>query len=187
MHPTIPTTRLRAPDKAALLHHFLALDREDRRLRFGAPLSDDAIRDYVGRLDMARDGLFAVHDDLLEIVAVVHVALGEGPAELGLSVLPGWRGTGHGNALVARAVMFLRNRSARAVFVHCLAENAAMMHIARKNGMSLEWGGGEADGHLGLRPPTPDSVWQEWLEDQRGTTVKAMRQNTRNALALLGR
>ena len=187
MHPTIPTTRLRAPDKDALLRHFLALDREDRRLRFGSPLGDAAIADYVGRLDMGRDGLFAVHDDQLDIVAVVHVALGDGTAELGLSVLPGWRGTGHGNALVARAVVFLRNRSVRSVFVHCLAENASMMHIARKNGMALDWAGGEADGRLKLRPPTPDSVWQEWLEDQRGTTVKTMRQGTRNALALLGR
>lgn len=187
MHPTIPTTRLRASDKAALLQHFLSLDAEDRRLRFGAALGDEAIASYVERLDMGRDGLFAVHDDNLDIVAVVHVALGEGPAELGLSVLPGWRGSGHGNALVARAVVFLRNRSVRSVFVHCLAENAAMMHIARKNRMTLDWSGGEADGRLGLRPPTPDSVWQEWLEDQRGTTVKAVRQGTRNALALLGR
>ena len=186
MHPNIPTTRLRGSDKAALLHHFLQLDPEDRRLRFGAPIDDDRVRDYVKRLDMGHDGLFAVHDDALDIVAAVHVALGDSDAELGLSVLPHWRSLGVGNALVARAVVFLRNRGVRGVFVHCLAENAAMLHIARKNRMQLQHFGGEANARLALQPPTPDSYLTEWLEDQRGTTVKSIRQNRRNARALLG-
>ena len=187
MNASISTTRLRSHDRGALIDHFLALDAEDRRLRFGSPIADIVVREYVGRIDFARDGAFAVHDDALAIVAAVHVALGPGDAELGLSVLPEWRGTGHGNGLVARAVTFLRNRGARHVFVHCLAENGAMMHLARKNGMSMAYGGGEADARLALAPPTPGSLFTEWMDDHHGTTVKAFRQGARNALALMGR
>ena len=184
---SIPTTRLRSHDRGALTEHFLSLDGEDRRLRFGSPIADQVVREYVGRIDFVRDGAFAVHDDALAIVAAVHVALGPGDAELGLSVLPEWRGSGHGDVLVARAVTFLRNRGKRHVFVHCLAENGAMMHLARKNGMTMAYGGGEADGRLALAPPTPGSLFTEWMEDQHGTTVKAFRQGALNALALMGR
>jgi GNAT superfamily N-acetyltransferase len=184
---SIPTTRLRTADRGALVEHFLSLDLDDRRLRFGAALNDFAVRAYVERIDFVRDGVFAVHDDALAVVAVAHVAPGPRDAELGLSVLPGWRGAGHGDALVARAVTYLRNRGIPFVFVHCLAENGAMMHLARRNGMRIAYQGGEADGRLALRPATPNTLFAEWMEDQRGTTVKAIRQGARNALALMGR
>ena len=45
-----------------MLAHFTSLDGEDRRLRFGAPLRDEAIANYVERIDFVRDGVFAVHD-----------------------------------------------------------------------------------------------------------------------------
>ena len=84
------TVRLRASDRAALLDHFLALGPEDRRLRFGNPLKDESIRDYVKRLHFARDHVFAVHDGAMRLLAVVHVAFGShasrlqgyGPSEL---------------------------------------------------------------------------------------------------------
>lgn len=169
------TVRLRESDRPRLLAHFLALGPEDRRLRFAAPLADEAIARYVDRIDFARDCVFAVHDDDLRQVAVVHVALGDGAPELGLSVLPGWRGHGLGDALFRRAVTWLRNRAAGGVYVRCLAENAAMMHLARKNGMRIVHEGPETDGRLELESPTPDSYMAEWIEDQRGQAVQAMR------------
>jgi hypothetical protein len=57
-----------------MLAHFTSLDSEDRRLRFGAPLRDEAIANYVERIDFVRDGVFAVHDGTLRLLAVVHVA-----------------------------------------------------------------------------------------------------------------
>jgi GNAT superfamily N-acetyltransferase len=125
-----------------------------------------------------------VQDDELRLVGVVHVALDHGPAEMGLSVLDGWRGQGLGNALLARAVMFLRNRGVLSVFMHCLAENAAIVHLARKNGMRLAYSGIESDARLELEPATVDSYVTEWLDDQRGRAVQALRQNARLAQAL---
>jgi len=183
----IPTTvRLHSHDRASLLAHFVALDREDRRLRFGAPISDEGIAAYAMRIDFDEDGMFAVHDDNLEMVAVVHVAPAGDAAELGLSVLAGWRGQGYGHALLRRAVNYLRNRGVREVFVHCLTENGAMMHLARKSGMRIVYSGGETDARLKLEAATADSLVAEWLEDHRGLTVKTLRQNARNARAFFG-
>lgn len=182
---SISTLRLGPLDRDALARHFLALDREDRRLRFGAAASDEALREYVARIDFEHDGIFAVHDEGLRLVAVIHVACAGPTAELGLSVLPDWRGKGAGNALFERTVTFLRNRGNARVFVHCLAENAAMMHIARKHGMKLLFSGGESEALLELPPATADSYISEWLEDQRAQTVHLMRHNARLARLLL--
>lgn len=169
------TVRLGKHDRAALREHFLALGPEDRRLRFGGPLANEAIDRYVDRIDFVHDCLFAVHADDLRLLAVVHVALGDGPAELGLSVLSGRRGHGMGNALLRRAVTWLRNRGVASVQVHCLAENGAMMHVARKNGMRIAHSGPESDARLELDSPTPDSFMAEWIEDQRGQAINALR------------
>ena len=180
------TVRLAERDRAALLAHFTALGTEDRRLRFGASTSDEGLREYVARIDFERDGIFAVQDETLRLLAVVHVAVAPGSAELGLSVLPGLRAMGLGSALFARAVTHIRNRGLGEVFVHCISENAAMMHLARKHGMRLASFGMESDGRLELEPATAQSFVSEWLEDQQAFTVRALRENARAARWMLG-
>ena len=162
---TPSTLRLHQSDRPALEAHFLALDGEDRRLRFGSAIRDEALSEYVARIDFGRDGLFAVQDDDLRLLAVVHVAFSGASAELGLSVLPGQRGRGLGSALFSRAVIHLRNRGAAEVLVHCLTENAAMMHLARKHGMRIVNEGAETDAYLVLEPATPQSILLEWAQD----------------------
>lgn len=179
----VSTVRLHALDRPALEAHFIQLDSEDRRLRFGSGISDAGLRAYVRRIDFERDGVFAVQDDALRPLAVVHVAMGDGPAEMGLSVLPEARGQGLGNALFRRAVTFLRNRGVASVFMHCLTENAAIMHLARKNRMRVARRGTESDARLELAPATADSFVNEWLDDQRGRAVQALRRNGRLAQA----
>ena len=180
------TSRLRPTDRAALLDHFIALSPEDRRLRFGAPIRDESLGDYVQRIDFARDGVFAVHDDQLRVVAAVHIALSQGPAELGLSVADGWRGKGVGDALLRRAVVWLRNRGVLGVYVHCLAENGAMMHLARKNGMRIVYSGSENDGRLELAAATAESLISEWVDDRSASLVRAVRSQARLTQALFG-
>ena len=186
MKTNIPTTvRLREADRTALEAHFLALDGEDRRLRFGSPIGDAALREYVARIDFERDGLFAVQDEELRPLAVLHIAYGEESAELGISVLPEARGVGLGGALFERAVMRLRNRGTPEVFVHCLTENGAMMHLARKHGMRIIPAGSETDARLELDPPTAQSMIAEMLHDCGGITVRRVRENARFARALM--
>ena len=176
--------RLRAADREALTQHFLALGAEDRRLRFGATLTDDAIRALEERIDFDRDEIFGIAGEDLSLLAVVHVAFyPDGRAELGLSVLPPARGQGLGNALFSRAVMHLVNRGVREVFVHCIAENAAMLHIARKHGRRVVQEGGESAARLALARPPPASVLAEWFVDQNARLVHEARRAARAYLS----
>jgi GNAT superfamily N-acetyltransferase len=123
---------LSRPERPALEKHFLALGTQDRRLRFGAPLNDFALRAYLRRIDFERDAAFGVFDDALHLVGAAHLARADGYAELGVSVLDGHRGRGVGGALLARAHTRARNWGVRALFMHCLTENSAMMHLASR-------------------------------------------------------
>lgn len=180
-----PPVRLRGTDRAALVAHFLALDADDRRLRFGAALADDAIRQLEQRIDFERDEIFGIADDELRLTGVVHVAFYPRMAELGLSVLPGARGRGVGNALFERAVTHLVNRGVRQVFVHCLSENGAMMHLARRHGMRIVRDGGETDAWLALPGPTPGSVFTEWFQERQAESLHLLRRQAAAARSLI--
>jgi hypothetical protein len=107
------------------------------------------------------------HDDGLELVGAAHLGIGEGDvAELGISVLAGHRGRGVGGALVTRAFEHARNRRIRRLWMHCLAENATMMRIARRAGMAIVVEAGEADAWLSVPSPDPASVASEFTADQ---------------------
>ena len=162
----IPVRELEVSDRAALERHFLALGREDRRLRFGAPIADPTIRAYVNRIAFGEDALFGVAADNLELLGVAHVARLPGAAELGLSVLPGHRNRGLGGALLARAVLRARNWGVRTLFMHCLAENDAVMHLARKQSMTIVTEVPEADAKLALAPADASSYFGEVLEQR---------------------
>jgi GNAT superfamily N-acetyltransferase len=157
----IPIRELWPSERPALHEHFLSLAREDRRLRFGAPLSDATVREYVSRIDFGHDVLFGVLDDELRLLGVAHVARSRTFAELGVSVMEGFRGRGIGGALLARAHLRARNWGVGALFMHCLTENAAMMRLARRQGMDIVTEAGEADAWLELPPADAGSHFGE--------------------------
>jgi GNAT superfamily N-acetyltransferase len=156
-----PASELSRVDRAALERHFLALDAADRRLRFGIPLSDTAIRSYVEHIDFDRDAVFGVFDDDLNLLAAAHLARAGNYAELGVSVLPAHRNRGLAGALLARASLRARNWGVPALFMHCLRENEAMMHLARKQGMAIVTEAGESDAWLRLAPGDASSFLGE--------------------------
>ena len=160
------TKSLSVADRGALATHLLALSREDRRLRFGVAASDATLRDYVNRIDFDRDAVFGFFADDLSLGGAAHVAIIDGVAELGVSVLAAYRRRGIGSALFQRASDFARNHFIRTLFMHCLTENAAMMHIARKSGMKIVTGGGETDAHLRLPPLDAGSVATEFFQER---------------------
>ena len=155
--PVVPV-RLAAHDRPALLEHFKSLGTEDRRLRFGNPFGDPGLEAYVARIDFAQDDVIAVRDECLRIVGAIHVARAGQAAELGLSVLQGHRDVGIGTALFERALARVRNRGLSSIYIHCLVENAAMMHIARKLAMRVVRNGGETDAYLELGRLQPETL-----------------------------
>src|SRR6266850_1045447 len=118
-----------------------------------APISIDYTMERAG----AEWKVFDVFDEALELAGVAHLARGDGDAELGVSVLSGYRRRGIGGALLARAVLRARNWGVRALFMHCLRENGTVMHLARRQGMRIVTERGEADAWLALPPADASS------------------------------
>ena len=160
-HGAAMILELSAAERYSLERHFLVLEPEDRRLRFGAPLGDDSVRAYSRRINFGTDAVLGVWDDELRLVAAAHVARLDGQAELGVSVLPGHRNQGLGGALLERAALRARNWGVRALYMHCLKENGAMMRLALKRSMRIVTERGEADAWLQLPPADAASYFGE--------------------------
>jgi RimJ/RimL family protein N-acetyltransferase len=173
--------------RAAVLRHFLILEADDRHLRFGSPTSNAVIERYVANLDFSCDALFGVFNDALDLVGIAHLAYvpaeNDSPrsAEFGVSVLHDSRHRGLGAALLARAAVHARNTHIDTLFVHCLAKNKAMMHLAQKLGMRVEFAYGDADAYLILPPANAQSILQEASQEQMADLDYALKANLKQS------
>lgn len=190
--PTVPVKELAERDRRRMLKHFLALEKPDRLLRFGAHTSDDQLANYVFGIDFSRDMVFGVYNRVFRLAAVGHLAFAprdaknsssekERVAEFGVSVLRAARGLGIGSKLFERAAIHCRNNDIDTLYMHCLSSNKTMMHIAKKAGMEIHRDYGEADAYLKLPAPSPATVLQEALDEQLATLDYALKANTRAA------
>jgi RimJ/RimL family protein N-acetyltransferase len=188
-------------DHRRVLRHFLALDTNDRLLRFGSMLPDEQVTNYVNKIDFARDIVFGVYNRMFQLVGVGHLAFTsrearpdsihytdkEKVAEFGVSVSKSARGKGVGTRLFERAAMHCRNSDVDTLYMQCLLSNRTMMHIAKKAGMEIQREYGEADAHLHLPPPSPSSVLTEALEEQMAKIDYTLKLNLRAAFKLFNR
>ena len=186
-NPPPPVRELDDTHRTAVLRHFLALEADDRHLRFGSPTSDAIIERYVANLNFNRDALFGVFNDALDLVGIAHLAYvptaKDGPrsAEFGVSVLRDSRHRGLGAALLARAAVHSRNTHIDTLFVHCLAKNKAMMHLAHKLGMRVEFAYGDADAYLILPPANAQSILHEASQEHMADLDYALKANLKQS------
>lgn len=155
----VPIRSLSDRHRPRILAHFLALTQTDRYLRFGYAASDAQLAHYADTIDFVRDEVCGIFDRRLELVATAHLAMLLSPArdphsqaEFGVSVLPKARGRGYGRRLFERAMLHARNRQVDTLVIHTLSDNAAMLHIVRSAGASIERDGGECQAWLRLPP-----------------------------------
>jgi GNAT superfamily N-acetyltransferase len=194
--PTVLVKQLEERDRRRMLKHFLGLDDSDRLLRFGTVLPDEQLEAYVARIDFRRDTVYGVYNRVFKLVAVGHLAFApkekvaqgrvatekDKVAEFGVSVSRSARGLGIGSKLFERAAIHCRNSDVDTLYMHCLASNQTMIHIAKKAGMEIQREYGEADAYLRLLPPNPASMLQEALEEQFATIDYTLKANTRAAV-----
>ena len=179
----VPVRELHAGHRDEILRHLLLLNEEDRRLRFGTQTPDEVIHHYVEGLDFNKDKVFGSFDSQLNLIGMAHLAYlpkSKGQpqaAEFGVSVLPDGRGQGIGTALLARASVHSRNTRIETLFVHCLANNRAMMHLAQKAGMRVEYAYGDADAYLKLPPANPATFVEEAANEQWAGFDYALKEN----------
>ena len=146
--------------------HLTGLTGDDRRLRFGGLVSDEYINSYVERSLEDGSKWFGVDHIDGAIVAACHAAVYDGKAELGCSVDPQFRNNGLAQSMFDRAVTWLRTRGITEVYMHCLTENAAMRHIARKNNMAVVSCHGESDAKVEVELGTPATFIEDAYLDR---------------------
>ncbi len=171
-HPLmVPIRSLGASHRERIAQHLLALDANDRYLRFGYGAQEAQIRAYTDSLNFARDDIFGIYNRSLVLIAVAHLAFAGDPkcqscAEFGVSVQSDARGKGYGSLLFDRAVTHARNKGVDLMFIHALSENAAMLKIAKNAGAVVERDGSESEAYLKLPPATLDTRMTEAVEDR---------------------
>lgn len=152
----VPIRMLAPRHRARVLEHLLALDANDRALRFGHVASDEQLAHYAAQMDFSRDELYGVFDRHLRLVAMAHLAFDHDglAAEFGVSVLPAKRGGGLGTRLFEHAVMHARNRGASTLVIYVARDNGAMLAIVRRAGARLEFEGAQVVARLSLAADT---------------------------------
>jgi GNAT superfamily N-acetyltransferase len=137
--------RLATPaDTEALVAHFLALDPEDRWMRFCATLNAGAIRRHVDGL-WAREGLVLAAcdppvDGAEPVRALAELMVAGEEAELGISVEPGLRRRGIATYLLRTGARLLEPRGIGTIRATTLPENGSFIAMARSLGGRIEHG-----------------------------------------------
>lgn len=172
----VPIRALARRHRHRIIDHLLALEPQDRYLRFGYPASDEQIRKYALAIDFGRDEVLGIFNRRLQLIALAHVAYGLPPtsasqgsmAEFGVSVLAHSRGRGLGRRLFDAAALHARNRGIDTLFIHALSENRPMLRIAAAAGAVVERDGAESAAWLRLPPDTVGSQVEQALDRQLG-------------------
>lgn len=192
---TVRVKELSERDRRRLLMHFLALNDDDRLLRFGTVSDDALVTRYVQMMNLSRDAVFGVHDNNFTLAGVGHLAFApreavplaseatakERVAEFGVSVSASARGLGIGSRLFERAAIHCRNADVDTLYMHCLASSQTMIHIAKKAGMQIHHTHGAANAYLKLLPAAPATVLQETADQQVAKFDYAVKANKRAA------
>ena len=181
----VPIRSLGPAHRQRIAEHLLALDPQDRYLRFGYMASDEQVRRYVDGLKFDRDEIFGIFNRRLVLIAMAHLAFSDTPdtaacAEFGVSVSKSARGRGYGARLFERAVVHARNEGVGLLFIHALSENAPMLKIASNAGATLERDGSETQAHLRLPPATLDTRMTELVDEQIAQTDYNLKEQARN-------
>ena len=159
--------KLKARDVKLIVDHLTGLQGEDRRLRFGGVVTDDYIISYVEQSFLEGNSQWFGIDHIDgHLVAACHASILDGQAELGCSVNPDYRNQGCAQLMFDRAVTWLRTKDIQEVYMHCLSENGAMKHIARKNDMTVVSEQGETDATVEVKPKSPFTVMSDAYLDR---------------------
>ena len=126
--------------------HLKNLPIEDRYLRFCSTLKDEAIEQYVSKINFENDGVIVVFDETAReiwqkpIVGFLHAAPfdSKGEIEFGISVSPKFRNKGIATSLFKSGLIFAQSRGLKIIYMNCLYENKVMRHIVEKHGFNIQ-------------------------------------------------
>jgi len=108
----------------------LPVDRAGRRARWLESLGEESAASFVAEAEGAADAAGA-------IVGTAGVT-GTGPSELGMLVVPGWRGRGVGSALLTASITWARQAGSHKVTLQVWPHNTAAINLYLKHGFTQE-------------------------------------------------
>lgn len=154
---SILVMRLAPQERDLFTAHLLALDPDERYLRFSVAISDAGVKAYVDGIDLGRDRLYAAfseHDRASPRVPIgmAHLARGHGYAEVGVSVLAPYQRRHVASVLLEHCIAQCRHWGVCELFTHFLTQNTGMARLAGRFGMQIVADGGESDGYLAVAP-----------------------------------
>ncbi len=158
-------------------NHLLRLDRETRRMRFGAGVSDEFIRDYASGIAGMKGVVYGYFVDGEMRAAAEMRLLGDSwpaDAEGAFSVEHAHQNQGIGTGLLGRIIRAARNRGVSRLYMNCVAGNFKMQRLCRKYEAELHFDHGEVVGRVLPALPTYISLWQEAIDDSRSFVLAAM-------------
>ncbi len=144
--------------------HLLRLPPEDRRSRFQYPASDAQIRAHVAEfLGGGGHVIGWFCDGELRAAAEVMIFPDGETAEAAFEVEAEWRARGVGAELVARSLLWARNRGVRTLLIHTTRRNTAMLKAAKQSGARFEFDLSDAEGVIAAQRPS----WRSHLREAR--------------------
>lgn len=166
-------------EREKLESHLLRLTRQERYLRFGGYLADEAIQRYCRRVAWWNSHLVGLVDETGALRAVGEARIRrEGwtrEADLAFSVETPYQGRGLGTELFRRLLDYARNRAVMRVFITSLPTNTRMRRIARRFGLSVRCEGGEdCSGRIELHGPSYASWLSEAMDEGTGQLLAGL-------------
>lgn len=152
--------------------HLIRLSPDERACRFMGPVRDEMMEAHVH--DIQRPGnlvLGAFVDGWLRGAAELVVtspavpALGQGEAELAITVEGAFQGRGIGTELVRRTLLAARNRGIETVHTVSLVENLRLRRIVDHAGGKVHCHHGMCEGDIELTLPTQVSLIEEAMDE----------------------
>jgi RimJ/RimL family protein N-acetyltransferase len=157
--------------------HLLRLGKESRRMRFAHSVSNAFIEEYARRLGQYGSLVYGYLIDGRVRGAAELRRLGDtwgDEAEVAFSVEEAHQGHGVGTDLMGRVLRAARNRNIHRLYMSCLADNAKMQAIARKNGALLRYESGDVVGEILPAQPSYLSLATEAAEDRMGFIIAVL-------------
>ena len=157
-------TRIHKPN---ILQHLAALSADDLWLRFGSPMRQSALENYVNGIDFSSDRALGIYDPELKLVGFTHVGIEPAKrcAELGISVSPEYRRRGYAEAMLRRALLHAAHLDLDQVYGYFRTANLPMMRLARKAGFDIAIHGSEGVASKQVEKTPPGK--QRWADAAR--------------------
>jgi RimJ/RimL family protein N-acetyltransferase len=144
---------LHASEQPLLAAFLLDLPELDRYRRFCRPMSDAAIRAYVGAIDWTETVVIAAFDGEARIIGVLELCDAGAASEIGVAVAAEHRKHGVARALMLRALLKAKVLGKERVVLSCLTENLAMRRLAHSVGLTAVELSASEQSELALEQP----------------------------------